>query len=72
MSDTTAANCKLCGQPMKATDLVERLKAENVALLQVLGGIAHANRFNRQLFSDDSAFVDWAQSIARHAIKAGS
>lgn len=34
----------------------------------VLGFIANAKRFDRLHFDDDTAFADWAQSLARHAL----
>jgi hypothetical protein len=34
----------------------------------VLTFIANAKRFDRLHFDDDTAFADWAQSLARHAI----
>jgi hypothetical protein len=34
----------------------------------VIHYIAHAKRFDRFHFDDDTAFADWAQSLARHVI----
>ncbi len=36
----------------------------------VLRGIVEAKRFDREVFRDDTEFVDWAQSISRHALAA--
>jgi hypothetical protein len=45
-----------------------RLIAAAPDLLAALQGIANAKRFDRTIFHDDDAFVDWAQSIARAAL----
>jgi len=42
--------------------------AEIARLRGELANIANARRFDREYFDDDTAFVDWAQSRARHAI----
>lgn len=35
----------------------------------VCAAIAKAKRFDRTIFEDDTALVDWAQSLCRHAVE---
>jgi hypothetical protein len=44
------------------------LRLQHAELLAELGHIAHAKRFDRDKFDDDTSFADWAQSRARFAI----
>lgn len=43
-------------------------EAELVRLRAELSNIAFARRFDREYFSDDTAFADWAISRAGHAL----
>ena len=47
---------------------ITQLKAEVEALRTTIYGIAHAKRFDREWFRDDSEFADWAQSLCRHLV----
>jgi len=53
----------------KAIEGMNRNADLGEAATQELRNIAEAKRFDRERFDDDTAFADWAQSRARHALR---
>lgn len=58
---------RIAAQAMQ--DEISELRQALVAAEAVIRGIAQAKRFDRQIFSDADAFVDWAQSLCRHHLE---
>lgn len=50
-------------------DEISDLRQALVAAEAVIRGIARAKRFDKDAFADADAFVDWAQSLCRHALE---
>lgn len=50
---------------MEISELRHALEAAE----KVIRGIAEAKRFDRAVFADADAFVDWARSLCRHHLE---
>ena len=51
---------------------IDQLHGQIEMLRGELGNIAHAKRFDKERFHDDSGFADWAQNRATHTLLAAT